>query len=136
MIVSSIRLLSILIALSFGASEAHAYSGFVSDVRYGEHPYEARTRDLNRRQREQDSRKEFGYFVPTNDIYEHPAFARRQQLHPFFRKGGTAIGDSYATWRGYLGPESFHEMSPDTYCLNFRFMRLGYRAQPYGHECF
>ena len=130
--------LGTLLGLTSLISPVEAYSGYVSDIRFGEHPYEARKRDENRRKRLADDEKEYGRFVFDNPAYLHPLYARRKQLHPYFRKGGVSgyIDGRYARWRGYLDPIRAHAMSPDTYCENFVYSRLMYHGEPVGYQCF
>ena len=126
------------IAFSAMTPSAAAYAGVMNDNRYGEHPYEQRTREENRRkQLREDVRKSSGYSFD-NPAYYHPIYAERSVLHPFFRKGGVSnyIEGSYAQWRGYQDPVRAHQLSPDTYCMNFVYQRLPYRAGPYNHQCF
>ena len=127
-------------AMTFAAlvQPAAAYNGYYSDIRYGDHPYETRRYDEDRRKFEARHRQEFGTFVYDNPAYFHPLYARRMQLHPYFRKGGVSnyIAGRYARWRGYLDPVQAHALSPDTYCSNFSYQRYQYRGEPLGYECF
>lgn len=117
---------------------ADAYNGIISDVRLGEHPYEQRTREENRRKRLAEEYEENGFYTFNNPAYYHPIYAQRSVLHPFYRKGGTStfIDSRFARWRGYQDPITAHQLSPDTYCSNFTFSRSTYRDQPAGYQCF
>lgn len=117
---------------------AAAYNGYVSDIRYGEHPYETRERDEARRKRLAEEADAYGYYRFDNPAYYHPIYAQRSVLHPFYRKGGTTTyyEGRYAHWRGYLDPVRAHEMSPDTYCSNFSYQRNPYRGEPLAYRCF
>lgn len=128
-----------IISIFAGIPTAAAYNGFVSDVRNGEHPYETRTRDENRRKRIQKDNKRYGYFRFDNPAYFHPIYANNAALHPFYRKGGTShnVHTRYAAWRGYQDPVRAHQLSPDTYCSNFSYARLGgSHGMPVGYQCF
>ena len=117
-----------------------AYNGFVSDVRYGEHPYETRTRDENRRKRFAKEAKKYGVARVNSPAYFHPIYAKRSTLPPFYRKGGTSYNFTarYAQWRGYQDPIRAHQLSPDSYCMNFSYARFGRgnHGQPVGYQCF
>lgn len=113
-----------------------AYNGYTSDVREGQHPYEARTEELNYRKYLKSGAYQYGNYTYEDEVYLSPSFAKISVLHPFYRKGGVSYGGSYAQWRGYIDPSLAHEMSPETYCTNFSFQRLQYRAIPYGYECY
>lgn len=117
---------------------AEAYNGFVSDIRYGEHPYEVRTRAENRRKDMAKQIKKFGYYTPDSEAYYHPLYARRKQLHPFYRKGGQTffLDGRYSAWRGYQDPVRAHALSPDTYCSNFSYQRMQYRGPALAYQCF
>lgn len=118
---------------------AAAYNGFVSDIRYGEHPYETRKRDEDRRKRLAEDAEMYGSFRFDSPTYYDPIYAKRSVLHPFYRKGGTSQYQDYSrftTWRGYLDPALYHEMSPDTYCSNFSYQRDQYRGAPQAYYCF
>ena len=131
-------LLAAIIGLSAGIPSAAAYNGTVSNVRFGEHPYETRTRDENRRKRIAEDNKRYGYFRFSTPAYFHPIYAKRSTLHPFFRKGGTSqnVNTRYAGWRGYQDPVRAHNLSPDTYCSNFSYQRSQYRGAPLAYHCF
>ncbi|MDA0376468.1 MAG: hypothetical protein O3A80_04130 [bacterium] len=116
-----------------------AYNGTVSTVRLGEHPFQTREREVNRRKRLQEENKRYGYFRFDNPAYLHPIYAKKSTLHPFYRKGGTSqnINVRYAGWRGYLDPIQAHQLSPDTYCSNFSFAKIGgAHGKPVGYQCF
>jgi len=113
-----------------------AYNGTVSDVREGQHPYEARTEELNYRKFLKSETYRDGNYTYEDEVYYSPSFAKVSVLHPFYRKGGISYGGSYAQWRGYIDPAFAHEMSPETYCTNFNFQRLPYRSMPYGYNCY
>ena len=118
---------------------AAAYNGFVSDNRYGEHPYETRTRDKNRRKRIAEEEKKYGVARFNTPAYFHPIYAKRSTLHPFYRKGGMSYNFNarYAGWRGYQDPIRAHALSPDTYCSNFSYAKLGgAHGMPMGYQCF
>lgn len=117
---------------------AQAYNGYVSDVRYGEHPYELRTRDENRRKRLARQFEQYGYATFDNPAYYHPLYAQRSVLHPFYRKGGTStyLDGRFARWRGYQDPTLAKSLSPDTHCSNYTYARATYRAQPTGYTCY
>lgn len=119
-------------------SAVSAYNGYVSDIRFGEHPYETRKRDENRRKRLAESFEKHGYYTFDNPVYLHPLYAKKSVLHPFYRKGGTSQFQDgrFARWRGYQDPILAQSLSPDTYCLNFYYQRLPYRGSPVGQECF
>ncbi len=121
-----------------GAPSVHAYSGVVSDVWYGEHPYEQRKIEENRRKRLAREFEEHGYYTFDNPAYYHPIYAQRSVLHPFYRKGGTTqyIDGRFARWRGHQDPVIKKNLSPDTHCTNYTFQRYGYRSQPSGYQCF
>ncbi|PIR54262.1 hypothetical protein COU75_01730 [Candidatus Peregrinibacteria bacterium CG10_big_fil_rev_8_21_14_0_10_42_8] len=126
------------IVFSAVTPSAAAYAGVINDDRYGEHPYESRTRDENRRkQLKKDIENSPGYSFD-NPAYYHPIYAQRSVLHPFFRKGGVSnyYEGRYAAWRGYQDPVRAHQLSPDTYCMNFTYQRLPYRAEPVNQHCF
>lgn len=136
---NTFAILGALITFASVIPSASAYNGYVSDVRYGEHPYEARTRDEDRRKRLAEDAEKYGYYTFDNPAYYHPIYAQRSVLHPFYRKGGVTqyIDSRYARWRGYLDPNLAHELSPDTYCSNFSYANLGgVHGQPYGYRCF
>lgn len=126
------------IGLTSSISSVEAYNGFVSDVRYGEHPYETRRAEQNRRKRIAKQIREFGYFTPDSDSYFHPLYAKNMQLHPFFRKGGVTFFQDgrYAAWRGYQDPIRAHQLSPDTYCSNFSYARVAYRGPAVQYHCY
>lgn len=126
------------ISLFFGATPAYAYSGYVSNVWSGEHPYELRKIEENRRKRLAEQFEKYGYYTFDNPAYFHPVYARRSVLHPFYRKGGTSqyIDGRLARWRGESDPVLERKLSPDTYCNNFTYQRSSYRAQPLAYECF
>lgn len=115
-----------------------AYNGVVTDSRYGEHPYELRTLDENRRKRLAEEYEQNGFYTTNNPAYYHPIYAQRSVLHPFFRKGGTSvfIDGRFARWRGYQDPEVAKQLSPDTYCSNYTYSRSTYRDMPTGYQCF
>jgi len=126
------------IAFSAVTPSAAAYAGVINDDRYGEHPYESRTRDENRRkQLKKDIENSPGYSFD-NPAYYHPIYAQRSVLHPFFRKGGVSnyYEGRYAAWRGYQDPVRAYQLSPDTYCMNFTYERLPYRSEPINQHCF
>ncbi len=104
---------------------AYAYNGVITDIRYGEHPYETRTQELRIRIAIANEAKRTGYFVPSNPAYYDPIFARKSVLHPFFRKGGISqyVSGAYAGWRGYIDPVEQQARSVDTYCQNYTYMR-------------
>lgn len=116
---------------------AAAYNGVVSDVRLGEHPYEQRTREENRRQRLAKDFEKYGYYTFDNPAYYHPIYAQRSVLHPFFRKGGTSqyIDGRFARWRGYQDAALAKSLSPER-CSNYSFARNSYRTAPTGYQCF
>ena len=126
------------IAFSAITPSAAAYAGVITDNRYGEHPYEQRTREENRRKARAEERRSSRGYQFNNPAYYHPIYAERSVLHPFFRKGGVSnyYEGRYAAWRGYQDPARAHQLSPDTYCMNFVYQRLPYRAGPYNHQCF
>jgi hypothetical protein len=113
-----------------------AYNGYVNSAINGEHPYEQRYQEMRIRKKLQEERSMNGYDWLNDEIYQHPSFAKVSTLHPFYRKGGQSFGGSYAEWRGYMDPVLFQELSPDTYCMNFRFQRLQNHSMPFGHECY
>ena len=115
---------------------ASAYNGVYSDVRAGQHPYEARTEELSYRKYLKSHLYQNGNYTYANEVYYSPSFAKISVLHPFYRKGGVSYGGSFAQWRGYSDPTLVHEMSPETYCTNFTFQRLQYRAEPFGYQCY
>lgn len=137
----NVTILSLAAILGFIAliPSSAAYGGFVSDVRYGEHPYEVRTRAENRRKRIAKENKMYGKARFNTPAYFHPIYAKRSTLHPFYRKGGMSfnINARYAGWRGYQDPIRAHSLSPDAYCMNFSYARLGgTHGMPYGYQCF
>lgn len=117
---------------------AEAYNGLVTDVRYGEHPYEQRARDERRRKRLAEQAEQSGYATFDNPAYYHPIYAQRSVLHPFYRKGGTTqyLDGRFARWRGYQDPALAKALSPDTYCTNYTYSRSTYRDMPTGYQCF
>ncbi|MCA9370433.1 MAG: hypothetical protein KC680_00545 [Candidatus Peregrinibacteria bacterium] len=130
--------LTLMLALIQGVPTAAAYNGTVTDIRYGEHPYEQRTREENLRKRLAARYEKYGYATFDNPAYFDPIYARRSVLHPFYRKGGTSqyVDTRYAGWRGYQDPIQARNLSPDTYCTNFTYSRANYRVQPEGYQCF
>lgn len=127
-------------AAVFGAAapSAFAYNGYVQDVRFGEHPYETRKRDENRRKRLDDDREKYGYYRFDNPVYFHPMFAQRSVLHPFYRKGGVSIytDNRFVRWNGYQDPTLAQVLSPSSTCMNYTYQRSGYRSQPQPAQCF
>lgn len=129
---------ALFLAFATSAPSVVAYAGVINDNRYGEHPYERRAREENRRK---TLRKEYkaskGYRFDSSAYY-HPIYAQRKQLHPFFRKGGVSnyIVGRYAQWRGYQDEDQAYQLSPDTYCLNFSYQRYPYRSGPYNYKCY
>tara|TARA_Y100000310_G_scaffold279490_1_gene298626 strand:- start:719 stop:1114 length:396 start_codon:yes stop_codon:yes gene_type:complete len=123
--------LTLTLTISGVAPTASAYNGYISDVRFGEHPYEQRKRDENRRKRLKKQFEKHGYYTFENPAYFHPSYAKRSVLHPHYRFGGTSqyIDGRFARWRGYQG-------STSTHCSNYTFMRLPYRGSPVGQQCF
>lgn len=119
---------------------AQAYNGFVSDIRAGEHPYETRKIEQNIQKRIAKEEAEFSYSRFDNPAYFHPIYAKKSVLHPFYRKGGTTrITDNrFARWHGYQDPDLAKALSPDTYCTNFTFAKVGgtTHGQPVGYQCF
>ncbi len=138
MLKSIASLTGLFIALSASIPSAAAYAGVITDNRYGEHPYETRTRDENRRKELRDDIANSPGYQFDNPGYYHPIYAQRSVLHPFFRKGGVSnyYEGRYAAWRGYQDPVRAYQLSPDTYCMNFTFERLPYRADPVNHFCY
>ncbi len=131
-------LLAVLIAASTSiVPSAVAYNGVITDVRVGEHPYETRTHEENRRKELKKQYEKYGYSTFYNPAYLHPIYARRSVLHPFYRKGGTSfsLDGRFARWRGYLDPITAHKLSPDTYCSNFVYQRLP-KEEPVNPQCF
>ena len=130
-------LLSVLASCTLIAPQAtFAYNGYQSDIRAGQHPYEARTEELNYRKYLKSEAYQFNNYTYEDEVYYSPSFAQVSVLHPFYRKGGISYGGSYAQWRGYIDPALAHAMSPETYCTNFSFQRLAYRSMPYGYQCY
>jgi hypothetical protein len=64
-----------------------AYGGYVSDIRYGKHSYETRTRLENRRKRIAEEQKEFSKARFNTPAYFHPIYAKRN--FSYARLGGT-----------------------------------------------
>lgn len=117
---------------------AEAYAAVVTDVRYGEHPYEQRTRDERRRKRLAKQNADSGFYTFDNPAYYHPIYAQSRVLHPFFRKGGTSVflDGRFARWRGNQDPNLAKALSPDTHCSNYTYARSSYRDIPTGYRCF
>lgn len=126
------------LALFSGAHTSYAYNGYVSDVRYGEHPYEQRKIQENRRKRLAKQFEQYGYYTFDNPAYYHPIYAQRSVLHPFYRKGGNSqyIDGRLARWRGYQDSATIKYNSPDTHCGNFSYQRYSYRSGPTAYHCF
>lgn len=126
----------LLLSASVLPQSAFAYSGYVNSIVNGEHPYEQRQQQLRERRKLQEERSKYGFDYLNEEIYYHPSFAKVSTLHPFYRKGGQSAGGSYAEWRGYMDPILFQELSPDTYCMNFRYQRMQNHSMPFGHQCY
>lgn len=118
------------------APKAHAYGVYRQDVRHGPHPYDQRDLELRYRKNMARHRHGFSTALPVSSLYLHPLYAERSMLHPFYRQGGTSIGDNYREWQGFVPSESLQSLNPNSFCYNYRFQRLPYRAQPYGYECY
>ncbi len=131
-------LVSVLFAIIAAPSATHAYNGTVTDIRSGEHPYETRKREENRRKDLAKEFKKHGYATFESPVYYHPIYAKKSVLHPFYRKGGTSVyfDGRFARWRGYVDPIRAHELSPDTYCSNFYYRSFRGAVSPTGYDCF
>lgn len=127
--------LAIVASVAF-VGQAYAYTGVSQDPRFGEHPYQVRRIEENKREKFVEEYLRYGRYLPKDYYYYHPSRASRSVLHPYYRRGGRSVGDNYAEWHGYLPLGVQNSSQTDVHCLNFTSAWNSYYDAAPVYDCY